>query len=145
MAVASSSYGGFAVSGAIHGSWPITNKKVQCGVATSSYVVLYAGVQKVHGHLAYLLPELSMQGKAGATVQLAHSTIYDADLSNKSATRGWSAGGYRNAENNVVSAGSGTLTMSKSGRSGSLSAEMVDTTGGIPHSDKVHVTASWHC
>jgi hypothetical protein len=138
---ASPNYGKVTVSGATHVRYSLTKRTCQSGIYIFEpghpvWIALYSGWA---GGRPKPYPRLGIaQLKAGPThsINLAKTMDYSVDFGVNS--HSWAAG-----YSTVSHEGSGTLSMSKNGKSGTISADLVavDT---ATHG-KVHVTANWHC
>jgi hypothetical protein len=143
---ASSSFGRIAITGAVHEKRQL-RRPSECDVGGSPFVVTLFGT--VPSPISSNFPEVRItQLKRGAStrsVSLARTKQYSVDLW-ISRSDVWSSGW-----NSFVTTaphhhfGSGTLSMSRSGESGTLSTKMVDTGGINTIKGTVRVKATWHC
>jgi len=143
---ASASFGRIAITGAVHEKRQL-RKTSECDVGGSPLIVTLIGTVPLP--LSSNFPEVRItQLKRGApthSVNLARTKEYSVDLW-ISRTAVWSSGW-----NSFVSTaphhhfGSGTLSISPSGESGTLSTKMVNLGGPNTIKGTVHVKATWHC
>jgi hypothetical protein len=141
---ASSSIGTLKFSGAVHGSYRLT-MRVQCNVAPfpGGKTVQLDGrtmVNPATGRLGGYYPDLNITRlkHASTKANLATTKAYDVEFTNTGGATwasGYSGGGVPN--------GTGSLTMSTNGETGSISTTMVHYAAGAH--GHVKVTATWHC
>ncbi len=139
--------GKLIVSGALHGAYSLSGKD-SCIVRTApGFAIIVAFAPSNHG--LYGLPEVAiMRVAAGSpgSVELSTTRSFDVTFSDTSPNDSWLAGWT--SENGTTTAhfGSGVLSMSASGRSGTLDAELsYDAFDKATRVPPVHLTLTWNC
>ncbi|MGO9955548.1 MAG: hypothetical protein ACLP50_06125 [Solirubrobacteraceae bacterium] len=149
VAGAPSTSGKLTISGATQGSWELTNGN-QCSVSRSGPIQIKLDgtvvTNPVTNELGGSYPTLTIgQWKRNApthAVNLAQSKTYDIGFEDIHGTS-WVSGWIWLGGSKFKHFGSGTLTIAKSGKSGTIRTEVVYYSG--PNEGKVDVKASWNC
>jgi hypothetical protein len=137
-AAAKSDYGRFTAKGSANETWKVAQCDSELQVHPPSLYLYGPGP-------ADNRPTLFIGGKPGATIHFNKQQVHKHKyyLTFATGQREWDAGYYAEAPGHDIG-GSGTLTMSTDGKSGTLTAHLVGThftrTKG-----KVKITVSWSC
>jgi hypothetical protein len=139
-AAASSNYGKVTVSGSVHRAYVLSTRQ-ECRTVHAGGLIVYLDRTPGVGLAVGVTGQSSTH-----PVNLAKSKAYVLTYSESSGAS-WRTGWLPNLVlKKLAYYGSGTLRMSKNGKSGSVRAIMTpDHSGYPPGRGTLHVTASWHC